>query len=109
MEHAITERAVANAEATMINVRRDAKKLICIYVLTMKLICMLKCVFGYEQCICVKVFSSCSRMAMGSSCALSTTQLTHVGIRPTCVWPNSISKPRWCVEMTCDFSPILPI
>jgi hypothetical protein len=21
-----------------------------------------------------------------------------VGIRPICVWPNSIRKPRWCVD-----------
>ena len=33
----------------------------------MKLICMLKCVFGYKQCICVKVFSSCSRMYTATS------------------------------------------
>jgi hypothetical protein len=32
-----------------------------------------------------------------------------VGIRPTSVWPNSIRKPKWCVEMALGFSPILPI
>jgi hypothetical protein len=47
--------------------------------------------------------------AQGLSQLETLALVVIVGIRPTSVWLNSIRKPRWCVQMARDFSPISSI